>query len=51
MEEKIQVIVAAIDVAISKGCYNLNDTAAIIDALREVFPTKENNNKKEQEND
>ncbi len=41
MEEKIQVIVAAIDVAISKGCYNLNDTASIIDALREVFPAKE----------
>ncbi len=38
MKEEINVIVAAIDAAIMKGCYNLNDTAKIIDALRKVFP-------------
>tara|TARA_R110002126_G_scaffold203682_2_gene351166 strand:+ start:98 stop:229 length:132 start_codon:yes stop_codon:yes gene_type:complete len=43
MEDKVKVIVNAIDIAIQKGCYNLNDAAIIIDALKEVFPT----NKKE----
>ena len=41
MEDKIQTIVNAIDLAIKKGCYSLNDAAAVIDALREVFPTEE----------
>jgi len=35
MEDKIQIIVNAIDLAVQKGCYSLND------ALREVFPTEE----------
>lgn len=43
MEDKVKVIVNAIDIAFQKGCYNLNDAAIIIDALKEVFP----NNKKE----
>lgn len=51
MQEKVNVIISAIDIAIAKGCYNLNDVANIVDAIREVFPTKENNNKKEQKND
>ena len=41
MEDKIQTIVNAIDIAVQKGCYNLNDAAIIVDALREVFPTEE----------
>ena len=41
MEDKIQTIVNAIDIGIQKGCYNLNDAAAVIDALRELFPEKE----------
>lgn len=41
MKDKIQTIVNAIDVAVQKGCYNLNDAAIIVDALREVFPTEE----------
>jgi len=41
MEDKIQTIVNAIDLAIQKGCYSLNDAAAVIDALREVFPKEE----------
>ncbi len=44
MEDKKQVIIGAIDIAISKGCYNLNDTAAIVDAIREIFPAKEDDN-------
>jgi len=31
-----QVINQAIDVAIQKGCYNLNDTAKIIEALSRI---------------
>jgi hypothetical protein len=38
MKEQIQVIVNAIDIAVQKGCYNLSDTATIIQALKEVFP-------------
>jgi len=38
MQDKIQIIVKAIDLAIQKGCYSLNDAAAVIDALKEVFP-------------
>jgi hypothetical protein len=41
MEDKIQIIVNAIDIAVQKGCYNLNDAATVIDALREVFPKQE----------
>ena len=41
MEDKIQIIVNAIDLAVQKGCYNLNNAATVIDALREVFPKKE----------
>jgi hypothetical protein len=41
MQDKIQIIVNAIDLAIQKGCYNLNDAATIVDALREVFPKEE----------
>ena len=41
MQDKIQTIVNAIDIAVQKGCYNLNDTSIIIDALKEVFPTEE----------
>ena len=41
MEDKIQTIVNAIDLAIQKGCYNLNDASLIVDALREVFPKEE----------
>jgi hypothetical protein len=41
MQDKIQTIVNAIDLAIQKGCYNLNDAATIVDALREVFPKEE----------
>jgi hypothetical protein len=41
MEDKIQIIVNAIDIAVQKGCYNLNDAATVIDALREVFPKEE----------
>jgi hypothetical protein len=41
MQDKIQIIVNAIDLAVKKGCYNLNDAATIVDALREVFPTEE----------
>ena len=41
MQDKIQIIVNAIDIAVQKGCYNLNDTAIIVDALREVFPKEE----------
>jgi len=44
MEDKIQIIVNAIDLAVQKGCYNLNDAASVIDALREVFPTEEEKN-------
>lgn len=40
MKDKVQTIVNAIDVAVQKGCYNLNDAAIIVDALREVFPTE-----------
>jgi|11_taG_2_1085331.scaffolds.fasta_scaffold00034_56 uncharacterized membrane protein (UPF0182 family) len=38
MQDKIKIIVDAIDIAVQKGCYNLNDTAVIITALKEVFP-------------
>ena len=41
MQDKIQIIVNAIDLAIQKGCYSLNDAAAVIDALKEVFPKEE----------
>ncbi len=41
MQDKIQIIVNAIDLAVQKGCYNLNDTSIIIDALKEVFPKEE----------
>ena len=34
MEDKIQIIVNAIDRAVQKGCYSLNDTTIIVDALR-----------------
>jgi hypothetical protein len=44
MEDKIQIIVNAIDLAVQKGCYSLNDAASVIDALREVFPTEEEKN-------
>jgi len=38
MEDKIKIIVNAIDMAVQKGCYSLNDAAMIIEALKEVFP-------------
>ena len=41
MQDNIQTIVNAIDLAVQKGCYNLNDASIIIDALKEVFPTEE----------
>jgi hypothetical protein len=41
MQDKIQTIVNAIDLAVQKGCYNLSDASIIIDALKEVFPTEE----------
>lgn len=40
MQDNIQTIVNAIDLAVQKGCYNLNYAATIVDALREVFPTE-----------
>lgn len=46
MEDKIKIIVNAIDMAVQKGCYSLNDTATIIDALKEVFPREEEEVKK-----
>ena len=47
MQEKVNVIVSAIDIAIAKGCYNLNDVASIVDAIREVFPAEQNDNQEE----
>jgi hypothetical protein len=41
MQDNIQTIVNAIDLAVQKGCYNLSDASIIIDALKEVFPTEE----------
>jgi hypothetical protein len=41
VQDNIQTIVNAIDLAVQKGCYNLNDASIIIDALKEVFPTEE----------
>ena len=46
MKDKIQIIVNAIDMAVQKGCYSLNDTAMIIEALKEVFPKEEEEVKK-----
>lgn len=46
MKEQIDIIVNAIDVATRKGCYSLNETAIIVEALKKVFPTDE---KKEDE--
>jgi hypothetical protein len=47
MQEKVNVIISAIDIAIAKGCYNLNDVANIVDAIREVFPAEQNDNQEE----
>ena len=35
-EDAKQVINQAIDIAIQKGCFNLNDTAKIIEALQNI---------------
>ena len=46
MKESKQTIVTALNLAIQKGCYSLDDVAAIVDAIRDVFPAEEEKEKK-----
>ena len=41
MEEAKNVIYSALNIAISKGCYNLDETIQIVDALRLVLVEEE----------
>jgi len=41
MEEAKNVIYNALNIAISKGCYNLDETIQIVDALRLVLVEEE----------
>jgi len=45
MKESKQTIVTALNLAIQKGCYSLDDVAAIVDALRVVFPAEDEEEK------
>ena len=42
-EQANEVIYNAINVAISKGCYNLEETSSIIEALRVILNEDETN--------
>jgi hypothetical protein len=41
MEEAKKVIYSALNIAISKGCYNLDEAIQIVDALRLVLVEEE----------
>jgi len=42
-EQANEVIYNAINVAISKGCYNLEETSSVIEALRVILNEDETN--------